>query len=205
MRAAYAAADVFMRIIPAMPMLDLPNAREIAPIARLGQNRRAEINTKLGLDDKQKLVLVSMGGIAMRLPMEHWPSVENVRWIVQADWQVTRPDVIALESLNMDFTDVLASSDVLLCKPGYGSFAEAGCNGIPVLYVAREDWPEEPYLIDWLEQVGACCKVSREQSETGEFAAELQSSLAQRKPEPVQSSGIEQAAEYLLTKLTSKA
>ena len=42
----------------------------------------------------------------------------------------------------MNFADLLASSDALLCKPGYGSFVEAASCGVPVLYVARPDWPE---------------------------------------------------------------
>lgn len=202
MRQAYADADMFMRIAPAMPMPDLANLCSLGPIAGMGQNHRPQINAKLGLDASEKLVLVSMGGMAMRLPMERWQSIPNVRWIVQADWQVTRADVITMESLQMDFVDVLASSDALLCKPGYGSFAEAACNGVPLLYVAREDWPEEPYLIAWLETHGLCHKVSREQSATGEFAEELQALLAHPKPPPVEPAGIAQASDYLLQRLT---
>jgi UDP-N-acetylglucosamine:LPS N-acetylglucosamine transferase len=142
-----------------------------------------------------------MGGIAMRLPIERWARIPNVRWIVQSSWGVSHPDVMTLESLEMEFTDVLASSDLMLCKPGYGSFAEAACNGIPVLYIAREDWPEEPYLISWLEAYGLCRRVSRAQSETGEFAEMLQALLSTSKPQPVQPAGIAQAAEYLFQRL----
>jgi hypothetical protein len=201
MRMAYAAAEVFLRISPGMPMQGFANVRNIGPIAAVGKNHRAQINAKLGLADTEKLVLVSMGGIAMRLPMERWASIPNVRWIVQADWEVSRPDVVVLESLQMDFIDVLASSDTILCKPGYGSFAEAACNGIPALYVAREDWPEEPYLIAWLEAHGLCRGVSRSHSETGEFAQQLQALFTLSKPRPVPPSGIAQAAEFLLQRL----
>jgi UDP-N-acetylglucosamine:LPS N-acetylglucosamine transferase len=138
-----------------------------------------------------------MGGIAMRLPMKDWPHTPEVCWIVQADWEVSRSDVITLESLQMEFLDVLASCDLLLCKPGYGSFAEAACNGTPVLYVAREDWPEEPYLIAWLEAHGSCRRISRAQSRTGEFADDLLELVAQPRHHPVQPSGIAQAADYL--------
>ena len=46
--------------------------------------------------------------------------------------------------------DLIRSCDVLLTKPGYGAFTEAACNGTSVLYVARDDWPEEPWLSRWL-------------------------------------------------------
>ncbi len=200
-RQAYAAADNFIRITPAMPMQDLANVCSVDPIARIGQNRRTQINARLGLNASDKLILVSMGGIAMRLPIERWARVANVRWIVQADWGISHPDVVTLESLEMDFIDVLASSDMLLCKPGYGSFAEAACNGIPVLYVTREDWPEEPYLITWLEAQGLCRKVTRAQSDTGLFHEALQNLLSLPKPLPVKPSGIAQATDYLIQRL----
>jgi hypothetical protein len=197
-RQAYNDADRFLRIQPGMPMQDLANVRSIGPIASVGNNRRAEIGARYGISAKQKLVLVSMGGITMRLPMNDWPHIPDVRWIVQADWEVSRADVITLESLQMEFLDVLASCDILLCKPGYGSFAEAACNGIPVLYVAREDWPEEPYLITWLEAHGACRGISRAQSTSGEFAEQLLQLFKQPKQDLVQPSGIVQAAEHLV-------
>ena len=71
-------------------------------------------------------MLVSMGGIASRLPIERWPRIGGVRWLVEQSWQVGHPDAIVLESLPMNFSDLLASSDALVCKPGYGSFVEAG-------------------------------------------------------------------------------
>jgi len=197
MREAYAKADAFLRVTPGMAMTDLPNLRPIDPIARLGTNHRAGIDHLLGLKNNEKLVLISMGGIATRLPMESWPEIENVRWLVQADWEVSRADVSTLESLSMDFTDVLASCDALLCKPGYGSFAEATCNGVPVLYVSRHDWPEEACLVEWLAQHGRCVEVGRKQLEEGDLHDALAELFGQPRTDSVEPRGIDQAADYL--------
>ncbi len=51
-----------------------------------------------------------------------------------------------IAELRLSVMDVLGSRDAILGKPGYGTFAEAACNGKPVLYVSRGDWPEEPAL-----------------------------------------------------------
>ena len=40
--------------------------------------------------------------------------------------------------------------DVVLSKPGYGTFVEAACCGLPVLYLQRPDWPEAECLEAWL-------------------------------------------------------
>ena len=198
----YAHADAFLRATPGMAMTDLSNLIPVSPIASMGKNRRDAINQKLHLSDDEKLVLVSMGGITSRLPIETWPRIEGVRWLVQQSWQVEHPDAIILESLQMDFNDLLASSDALLCKPGYGSFVEAACYGVPVLYVSRADWPESPALIAWLQQHGQCREITRDDLNQGKIAVALNEILNAAPPEPFISKGAEQVAALLTEKLT---
>lgn len=198
---AYRSAEGFLRPRPAMPMTDLPNGREIGPIAHLGRNRRAEIDARIGLARGDKLVLVAMGGLAFRLPLESWPRIPGVRWVVLASWRVNHPDVVTLESLGMEFTDALASCDALLTKPGYGSFAEAACNGVPVLYLDRKDWPEAPFLTDWLKLHGRCLEVERPALEQGEMASALEALFALPEKQRVAPDGVVEAADYLLKRL----
>jgi len=197
MLAAYNSAAHFLRPMAAMPMENLANTRAIGPIAKLGQNRRAELNARLGLTPADRLVLIAMGGIAFCLPLDSWPRIPGVRWVVLSSWQVSHPDAVELESLGMDFTDVLASCDALLTKPGYGSFAEAACNGIPVLYLDRKDWPEAPYLVEWLKRQGCCVEVERIALEQGEIAKPLEALWALPPTAPVKPEGIEQAVDLL--------
>ena len=169
-RSCYAGADAFLRATPGMAMADLPNLVPISPIAAVGNNRRGELNSLLKLSKEERLILVSMGGIANRLPLERWPRLKGVRWLVQQGWQIDHPNAIEIESLPMSFNDLLASSDVLVCKPGYGSFVEAVCSGVPVIYVDRADWPESSPLIDWLKQHGISREISRSALEEGNIA-----------------------------------
>lgn len=199
--ACYANADAFLRTTPGMTMAGLPNLVQVAPIAALGSNRRDEIDRHLGLPKQEKLVLVSLGGIASRLPIERWPRIDGVRWLVQQSWQVKHPDAIVLETLAMSFSDVLASSDALVCKPGYGSFVEAACCGTPVLYADRPDWPESPALISWMQQRGLCREVSRDALERGDVAEVLEELWNAPRPEPVTPKGAEQVAAWLAGKL----
>ena len=197
----YANANAFLRATPGMAMDCLPNLFPVSPIAAIGTNRRTEINQRLKLSADEKLVLVSLGGITSRLPIERWPRIEGVRWLVQESWKVEHPDVIILETLQMNFGDLLASSDALICKPGYGSFVEAASCGVPVLYVSRADWPESPALITWLHQHGLCREVSRDVLEQGMIAEVLQEIWNTLRPEPVIPQGGEQVANWLAEKL----
>jgi hypothetical protein len=196
-RTCYAKADAFLRATPGMPMSELPNLVALAPVAAVGKNRRDELERHLKLSREEKLVLVSMGGVASRLPIERWPRIAGVRWLVQNSWQAIHPDAVVLESLPMNFNDLLASCDTLLCKPGYGSFVEAACSGTSVLYVNRPDWPESPALIEWLLQHGVSREVSREQLQNGDIAQDLSALWSAPRITPPTADGAAQAADWL--------
>lgn len=199
--ACYANADAFLRATPGMAMETLTNLVPIALIAAVGHNRRDELDRYLRLSKEEKLVLVSLGGITSRLPIERWPRIDGVRWLVQQNWQVEHPDAIVIESLPMSFGDLLASCDVLICKPGYGSFAEAACSGTPVLYVGRADWPESPALIEWLQRHGLCREVSRDALEQGNFAGVLKEICDAPRLKPVIPEGAGQVADWIAERL----
>ncbi|GAB4124103.1 MAG: hypothetical protein Fur0040_05740 [Sideroxydans sp.] len=201
MLAAYRSAARFLQVQPAMPMSDLPNTQPLAPIAQCGRERRDELMTRAG--QAKRLVLVAMGGIAHRLPVENWPVLSGIGWIVPAAWQVARADCLALETLDLPFSDVLASVDAVLTKPGYGTFAEAACVGTPVLYVARGDWPEQPWLVDWLRRHGVCREVPAEGLVSGNLWDELAALWRQPAPPRPQAAGAGQAAALLAAYLAT--
>ena len=199
--ACYANADAFLRATPGMAMANLANLIPVAPIADVGTNRRDELNCALNISPREKLVIISMGGVASRLPIECWPRIAGVRWLVMQNWQIKHPDAIIIESLQINFSDLLASSDALICKPGYGSFVEATCSGVPVLYVNRPDWPESPALIEWLQQHNLCREVTRPALERGSVVAELDEIWNTPRVQPIAPEGMAQVAAWLAEKL----
>ena len=196
MLAAYNNAQTFLRVMPAMPMPDLRNTREIACIAQPATADRARLRAVCGAAEGERLVLVAMGGFDYR-PEAEWPCIPGVRWVLPQAWGVRREDVLALEATGMLFRDVLASCDAVLTKPGYGTFAEAVCHGVPVLYVPRGDWPEVPFLTDWLCRNGTGLELAE-----GGMAAALQKLWAQPHPPLPVARGADEAAEYLCNLLT---
>jgi hypothetical protein len=166
MLAAYRSARAFLRVTPGMPMAALDNLHDVGPIAATGHRH------DLGLNG-DKAVLIAMGGVTHRLPVENWPRTSGVRWLVAADWQCTHPDAVAYESFGLGFTDLLCSADAIVTKPGYGTFTEAAANGTPVLYQRRDDWPEQQCLTEWLRQNSPCLEISAGSLHTGLLAESL--------------------------------
>lgn len=208
MLAAYSSAEVFLKVQPCMPMDGLHNIRSVGPIAHRGRNQRPQIYAHLhpptpcGCKGRpggvaEKLILVAMGGMAFRLPMERWPHIPGVRWLVPQAWGIERGDMAPFESLGLPFSEVLASCDAVLTKPGYGTFAEAACAGVPVLYVSRRNWPEEPYLVQWLRHSGVCREVGRDRLQSGDLEAALRDLWSQPRPPVPVASGAGEAAEIL--------
>lgn len=191
MLAAYRSALAFLRITPGMPMPDFDHRIDVGVIAARGQRQA------LGPAGERQ-VLIAMGGIAHRLPVEDWPRLPGVRWLVPAAWQCRHPDAQAFEALGLGFTDLLASVDAVITKPGYGTFTEAAANGTPVLYQRREDWPEQTCLIDWLHEHGRARVITEAALQVGRIAEALAALWSQPgKPLP-ELSGADRAARYLI-------
>jgi hypothetical protein len=193
-RAAYGTAAAFIRPEPALVMDLDTEILDVGPIARLGRDRREEIRARLGADARDRLVLLAPGGAALDLPTELWPAIPGVRWLVQDGLAAARPDMAGIASLDIPFIDALASADALVTKPGYSTFVEAGCGGVPVLYVRRDGWPEEPGLVAWLTRHVPCRELDRADLMRGAFAESLEALWTMPRPAPARATGVEAAA-----------
>lgn len=192
---AYAGADVFLRCTPATAMRELPNRRDLPPLAHLGVARRESLTAALGATG-ERLVLVAMGGIGFEVPIARWPMTPGIRWLIGDQAHAARPDVTAYRPLGFHFSDLLASVDAVVTKPGYGMFVESAGVGTPLLYLRREDWPEQEALIDWLADAAVCAEVSAHDFATGSFVPQLDA-LWRQPRRTVAASGADAAADVL--------
>ena len=196
MAAAYRSARVFLRATPAMAMDWLENRETLPPIAARGVNRGGELRSRLGLND-DRLVLIGFGGVnyqAAAVP----PPLAGVRWLVPDECLADRPDVIPFSRTGLPFIDLLASSDALITKVGYGSFVEAAAAGLPVLYIDRPDWPETPFLANWLLDHANAAAIGEAQLSTPEIGARLAALWRLPPRPPVATPGAERAARRVL-------
>ncbi len=201
MLAAYNGATGFLRVTPGLPMTNFERRHELAPIASVGRRDRSRISKMLGLDESERWLLLAMGGMEFRLPLEHWPQIPGVSWLVPGEWGISRGDVRSVENAEHDFTDLLASVDAVITKPGYGTFVEAACSGIPILYLQRDDWPETPHFAAWLAAHARAGSLAREQLLAGDFLDALRRLWSAPPPPLPQADGAGQAARWLVTAL----
>ena len=200
---AYRNAETFLRLTPAMPMADFPRRQTVAPVAAEGQDRRAELRERLGVAPDAKLALVAFGGFDKGLGAEQWPPTPGLHWLIPETWQICREDMAATEPLGIPFPDLLCSVDVVLTKPGYGTFVEAACNGTAVLYLRRDNWPEQDCLIEWLQENARCREVNETELASGDLPGLLDTLWRQARPPLPLARGAEEAAALIERHLRS--
>ncbi len=198
MLAAYNAGRGFLRVTPGLPMADVQQQHDIAPIARVGQRDRARVARLLDLEASERWVLLAMGGMPLRLPVERWPQHPGLKWLVPGDWQLERDDVRGVDAAELHFSDLLASVDAVVTKPGYGTFVEAAACGIPIVYLQRDDWPETPRFAAWLALHARAEALARERLMTGDFVDVLHRLSQAPAPAAPRADGAGEAARLLV-------
>jgi len=201
MLAAYNAGKGFLRVTPGLPMADILQRREVSPIAHIGRRDRAQVARLLNLKQGERWVLLAMGGMEFRLPVERWPRTPGLNWLVPGEWQIERNNVRSFDVAGLHFADLLAGVDAVVTKPGYGTFVEAACGGIPILYLERDDWPETTHFAAWLATHARAQVLTRARLLAGDFIPALQSLWQAPPPAVPQANGADEAARWLTREL----
>ena len=204
--AAYRSAP-FLALQPAMPMAALDSVLRFPPVAEIGLNQRSEIERRWPAARGRRLLLVGFGGIAMPdngLDVAAWARRARAQgagcgWLVPAGWGAGDPDCLGVDQVGLGFSDLLASCDAVISKPGYGTFVEAAGAGTPVLWLRRDDWPEQEYLIAWLEQHGTARELCPDELVAGTVADALAELWRRPRPPRPRADGAAAVADWLIT------
>jgi hypothetical protein len=198
MLAAYNAGLGFLRVTPGLPMADMSSRHEIAPIAHIGRRDRAGVARLLDLKESERWILLGMGGMEFPLPIQDWPRIPGLNWLVPGELKIGRDDARSFDVPVLSFTDMLASVDAVITKPGYGTFVEAACGGVPILYLERDDWPETPHFAAWLALHARAQVLTRAQLLSGNFIDVLQALWQAPAPALPLANGADEAAHWLV-------
>lgn len=207
-RGIYQQTDYFLLPAPSMPMPTLTNTLAIGPVCTPGVRHREALALNTQVSEDAWFVLVGMGGMTFDLELVEWPTHmlgKPIHYIVADNIAQTsrHPQVISEIQTGLSYSDLVASADLILTKPGYGMFVEAAADGVPVLYVERRDWPEAQALTDWLHSVAHCAEISTEALHRGDFAGEMRKLLEIGRYDPVAATGNMQGASLLAQYLRS--
>ena len=155
MRQSYGHAKVALRVAPGLPLSAFLNVVDIRPITETVPSRRAEIRKQLGVKESEQLVLLAFGGIPLEtLPWEKMEQMRGYHFIVNTPPNRVSSRIHVNSTIPHSFSTLMASVDLIMTKPGYGTIVEAVALGMPVVYVRRYNFADEAPLVEFLHQYG---------------------------------------------------
>jgi len=201
LRKLFAAADFHVQT---EPICLRGNADLITgPANRRTRMSRSEVRERLAVSSREKMVLLTMGGIRDRNPsLDSLKELAGIRFIVPggaAGAARQRGSLTLLPQRSEYFhPDLVAASDAVVGKVGYSTLAETYDAGVPFGYVMRGDFRESPVLVAFVEKNMKGMLIAEEELYDGAWVAGLDDLLALPRVSPRATKGSNEIGRFLL-------
>ncbi len=147
-----------------------PRQERIPLVARHARRSREATRDALGLPPDRKVVLFSFGGHDRTvMPNRVWDRYPGVTFLVLGEEPSPASNVITLQPSAWHHPDLVAASDAVFGKLGYGLAGEVLIHGTPLLYVERFGFLESGIMERVLPEYLALEKITYEQFQAGQW------------------------------------
>jgi len=173
-----------------------------APVSRVPREKRVLVREKLGLNNHQTLVLITMGGIPGKYSFVQglacYPQYQFL--IPGAADHTSRQGNILLLPHHSDFyhPDLVNASDLVIGKVGYSTLAETYHANIPFIYLSRESFRESACLVDFVQKEMVGVEINEDQFQSVQWMDLIPGLLSQEKKPRSGQNGANQIAQFLL-------
>jgi uncharacterized protein (TIGR00661 family) len=171
------------------------------PVSRTPNQNRDLIRQRLGIDNSEKVILVSMGGIQQKYTfLSKIQSASNYRFVIPggSETPINHGNLILLPfHSNFYHPDLLHASDAVVGKAGYSTIAEAYHAGIPFGFVSRSQFRESSYLVDFIKSEMYSIQITEETFHLGNWTDIIPNLMQFPKINRNGINGAEQTADYI--------
>jgi L-arabinokinase len=184
--------------------------RDVPFIARRSSRPCDEIRRALGLGPRDVVVLASFGGHTLGLDYGAIAAGSPFR-LMLTDYEyprggdannLMRVTRASLADAGLRYEDLIAASDVVVGKPGYGIVSECVANGTAFLYASRDRFAEQEIFEREMPTLLRCRRIERDVLMAGHWRSDIEALLAQPRPSsPPPTDGAEVAATAILNLL----
>lgn len=199
-REGYARADWLLRLPFHEEMTAFARRRDIPVVAKPGRNRRAEIARAARCDPAARWALVGLTSVQWDdAALDRLERLTDTVFLTSSPLAFARANFRALDRRHFPFSDLLASADVVIGKPGHALISECVVNAKPMVCVERPDFPETQVLLPAIRRHLRHAFVSQSQFYAGDLADALTQAVHDNSTvEPIAAGGAEVAADFLL-------
>jgi hypothetical protein len=186
----YAMADLLCAMYPANAMTYFKKTLDVGPVGRVGTDARERIVEKFGIRPNRHIALIYAGNFGMNAAAwERLAQFDGWEFFGLYPLPSSPHNYHLLSKQDFRYQDCIASADVMIGKLGYGTCAECFINGLPLIYLPREDFAEFPVLHTALSETGFGHCLTREDFYGLSWGGALDSVAKKARPRPVVSDG----------------
>ncbi|KAK4793267.1 hypothetical protein SAY86_023702 [Trapa natans] len=175
----YSHCELLIRLPGYCPMPAFQDVIDVPLVVRKIMKSKEEVRKDLGVGEDVKLLVFNFGGqpAGWSLKEEFLPPGWVCLVCGATDKKDLPPRFIKLEK-DVYTPDVMAASDCMLGKIGYGTFSEALAYKLPFIFVRRDYFNEEPFLRNMLEFYKNGVEMIRRDLLTGHWKPYLERALS---------------------------
>ncbi|KAJ4707647.1 L-arabinokinase-like [Melia azedarach] len=173
----YSHCEFLIRLPGYCPMPAFRDVIDVPLVVRRVHKSRKEVRKELGIGEDVKLVILNFGGqpAGWKLKEEYLPS--GWKCLVCGASDELPPNFIKLPK-DAYTPDLIAASDCMLGKIGYGTVSEALAYKLPFVFVRRDYFNEEPFLRNMLEFYQGGVEMIRRDLLTGHWKPYLERAIS---------------------------
>ncbi|GLT59584.1 hypothetical protein SLA2020_323960 [Shorea laevis] len=175
----YSHCEFLIRLPGYCPMPAFRDVIDAPLVVRRVHKPRKEVRKELGIGEDVKLVILNFGGqpAGWKLKEEYLPSGWLCLVCGASDSYELPPNYIKLPK-DAYTPDLIAASDCMLGKIGYGTVSEALAYKLPFVFVRRDYFNEEPFLRNMLEYFQGGVEMIRRDLLTGHWKPYLERAMS---------------------------
>ena len=152
-RRGYGLCGLFLRLPMHGDCSVFPRIRDVPLIARHATRRRDESRRLLGVGPHAKVYLVSFATLDLKeASLRRIEKISHATFLTKRPMQCNLSNGRSLDELSLSYADVVAATDAVITKPGYGIVADCLAHGTPMIYTDRGEFPEYPILVREMEK-----------------------------------------------------
>ncbi|HYN07573.1 MAG TPA: hypothetical protein VES67_09305 [Vicinamibacterales bacterium] len=186
-----------------------PSVRRMPLVARRPSRTRADTRAHFGVPADRPAALLSFGGYG--LPsldlsaldcLDRWTIITTDRMTPKMGASLDHVVFLAEDAFltgSFRYEDLVAASDVVVTKPGYGIIAECIASATPMLYTSRGRFREYDLLVQEMPKYLRCRFISHADLFAGRWRGALEGLVAQPAPtERLDTNGAEIVAKEIV-------
>ena len=179
----YAQADLLLRLPGCTPMPAFRRVEDVPLVVRMARTPRETIRARHGIPADAKVCIYNFGG-------------QPTGWQLREDflppgWVCLVCTALKMPLLPPNFIkppadaytpDLIDAADVMLGKVGYGTVSEAVAHDKPFVFIRRDYFNEQPFLLKLLSSHGLAHELRRDEFYAGRWAEKLEIALGRGAP-----------------------